>query len=85
MNIFEQILNAQIEQLENPVREVVNSEHSFVCERLRNSGFYEASTLYWKYVCGCGRIDDVEVVRLAEQLTKIDREQTMPSWGYSGT
>lgn len=85
MNIMEQILNAQIEQLENPTRAVVNSEHSFVCEKLRKRGFNEASALYWKYVCGCGRIDDPEVIRLAGQLTKIDREQTMPDWGYYGT
>jgi len=86
MSIIEQIYNAQLEQIQNPTRACVNSEHAFVREKLLKLGFYESAEVYWNFVCGNKKlINDENVISAAEKLSAIDREFTMPDWGCSGT
>lgn len=85
MTLYEQIIEAQQEQLAKPARAVVNSECSFVCEKLRNRGYDKAAALYWSFTCGTAKIKNVKVNRLHKQLRDIDSQSTMPEWGTYGT
>lgn len=83
MTIIDQIIEAQKFIIANPVRACVNSESSFVKERLQKQGYDEAATLYWKFVCRCGnRITDETVIAQEQQLKS---NFNMPVWGTSGT
>lgn len=82
--IIEQIIQAQQFIIANPVRACVNSESSFVKERLQKQGNIEAATLYWQFACmGKRYITDIRVHELEEQLNA--SRSTMPAWGIAGT
>jgi len=84
--VIKQIIEAQEAQLAKPARACVNSESSFVAQRLRQSGFAEAAKLYWNWVTTDKRaITDVKVIELEAALKVIDSHFTMPDWGCRGT
>ncbi len=83
------IIFAQEKQIRNPARAVVNSECAFVKETISKTDVKLACD-YWSWVCYSGLRKDPtlfgDVVHSNELiLARIDSEQTMPSWGYSGT
>ncbi len=76
------------EQIANPARACVNSESAFVKDKLNKRGETELATAYWNWVCMYQRdlpVFGEEVLALQRQLTAIDKQQTMPSWGTYGT
>lgn len=80
------VIEAQYAQLASPNRAVVNSESSFVAQRLRDAGHYQLATRYWNYVCRVGGLDFGDEVRSNEvKLKSIDNEYAMPAWGTYGT
>ena len=82
--LIEQIIEAQQFIIANPVRACVNSESSFVKQRLQQQGNSEAATLYWNFACmGKRYIQDQRVHQLEEQLKSTSFE--MPAWGTAGT
>ena len=82
------ILTAQEKQIKNPARAIVNSESAFVKNTISKVD-PKLAMEYWKWVCGSFKSDNelFGPIVYANELTlaKIDAEQTMPAWGYSGT
>lgn len=85
--VIQQIIEAQQYFIENPVRACVNSESSFVKERLQKQGFTEAASAYWNFVCFRNEkfvMSDETVIAQEKQLGKAS-SFNMPAWGTSGT
>lgn len=79
------IVSAQLEQYANPKRSVVNSEHAFVVDKLRNIGLHNEAQLYWTHICNRRQsIDDPEINRLVVLLDGLS-QCNMPQWGIKGT
>jgi len=82
------ILTAQEKQIKNPNRAIVNSESAFVKYTISKVD-PKLAMEYWKWVCGSFKKDTdlFGPIVYANELTlaKINAEQTMPAWGYSGT
>ena len=86
--MFQVIIDAQEAQLKNPARAVVNSESTFVKDRIVKAGFPDLAKEYWNWVCMSNRDKPVfgeRVLELQKQLKAIDDQSTMPSWGTYGT
>jgi hypothetical protein len=81
MSVINQIIEAQQFIIANPARSCVNSESSFVKQRLQQQGFAEAANLYWNFTCSNGKryISDSIVVELEMQLSTT--KFNMPAWG----
>ena len=81
------ILKAIAAQIEKPTRAVVNSEGSFVAQRLRVEGHAEIAKEYWSWICSGAKTAyfGEDVMAAQDVLKQIDSGVTMPEWGYAGT
>ena len=81
------VLKAIQAQIEKPARAIVNSEGSFVSDRIRNEGYPEIAKEYWKWVCSGANTAwfGEEVMAAQDVLKEIDKGVTMPAWGIKGT
>lgn len=84
---IQQIIEAQAYFIENPVSACVNSESSFVKQRLQQQGFLQAASLYWSFATSRNAkyvMSDETVIAQEKQLDKASNFN-MPAWGTSGT
>lgn len=87
MSIIQQIIEAQQYFIENPVRACVNSESSFVKQRLQQQGNMVAASLYWNFVCFRNVkyiMSDETIIAQEKQLDNASNFK-MPAWGTVGT
>lgn len=87
MKHIQQIIEAQAFFIENPVRACVNSESSFVKQRLQQQGFLEAASVYWSFATSRNAryvMSDETVITQEKQLDKASYFK-MPAYGTSGT
>lgn len=90
MDHIELIIEAQKFIIANPVRACVNSESSFVKQRLQNQGHTEAARLYWNFICVPSipnPLNNAKEIETLKNLQKVleGNKFVMPSWGTSGT
>lgn len=91
IEVRQKVEDAISEQIANPARAVVNSESSFVWQRLVDQGHKKAASRYWSWACSfTGRDEDRsefgdKVFELQKRLEEIDRGVGMPEWGTYGT
>ncbi len=81
------LIETMEKQIQKPTRACVNSEASFVTEKLEKAGHGELAATYWRWVCG-SRINvefPAKVYELQRILNKIDAGFKMPEWGTYGT
>jgi len=86
------IVSAQEMQIKNPARAVVNCESAFVMDTISKVDQKLASD-YWHWVCFAADWKEHKDLKLFGEkvytneleLARINAEQTMPDWGYSGT
>jgi hypothetical protein len=82
------LVDAMRAQLAKPARAIVNSECAFVADRLRTMGEHDLAKEYWSWTCSSWEQNPKygrEVQELQTQLRAIDKQYTMPEWGYKGT
>ena len=86
MNI-QAIIDAQLAQLNNPRRAIVNSENAFVADRLEADGLHEEASAYWNYVCNrrADPFNNAQISRLLEKLELVNLNNVIPAWGLGGT
>jgi hypothetical protein len=88
MNQIEILIEEMKIQLAKPARAVVNSECAFVVDRLNARGECGLAKEYWSWTCSSWEQNPKygpEVQELQTQLRAIDKQYTMPEWGYKGT
>lgn len=76
------------DQLNNPVKSMVNSELAYVYDRLKLQDLNLARVFWYSVTLGNSfMIDDQDVRALIAQLQEIDQlaMSTMPEWGSNGT
>ena len=74
-------------QIAEPARALVNPEAAFVRTKLEVLGEVALAKQYWSWHCSGSPagVFPNEIEQLQTQLRAIDRGQTMPQWGTSGT
>ena len=78
------IRQAQTEQIANPTRACVNTESSFVYNRLISVNV-NLATRYWNHICRRASFNDEAADNNQIKLKRIDAGFSMPAWGTSGT
>jgi hypothetical protein len=76
------------EQIEKPVLTLVNSEHSFVAQKLYEKKKFDISLGYWHWITMNRHKTDyfpADIMDLIAKLDEVDKKNTISSWGTYGT